>query len=118
MLDSITAAIDATTYGGTGYLNTWGYLPSKLDGAVNTKYQPGPTTEPVTIEKTTTANSTANTYTITFGAKVDGTLPTGNYGNTFTLTVTSNDVPYTITYNLRQWYWRPFYSTKKHWCSG
>lgn len=100
VLDSITAAIDATTYGGTGYLNTWGYLPSKLDGAVNTKYQPGPTTEPVTIEKTTSANNTANKYTITLGAKVDGTLPTGNYGNTFTLTVTANDVPYTITYDL------------------
>lgn len=99
-LDSITAAIDATTYGGTGYLNTWGYLPSKLNSTTNTKYQPGPTTTPVMIEKTTSANNTANKYTITLGAKVDGTLPTGNYGNTFTLTVTANDVPYTITYEL------------------
>ena len=100
-LNSITAEVDETGYKASGNENTWGYLPSKLNSSTNAKYQPGPTTSPVTIEKTNPgkADMATNQYTFTLGAKVNSTAATGTYSNTFTLTVTANDVPYNITYN-------------------
>ena len=102
-LGSISGPLDETTYKGSGNLNTWAYLPSKLNSIINDKYQPGPTTADITIDKTTAANNdTANEYTIALAAKVDGTIPTGQYTGTFVLTATANPVPYEITYELNE----------------
>lgn len=92
-------SISSAMAGSSFPVNTWGWLPSKLGGQANSQYQPGPTTSLVTIEKTASPNaSTANSYTIKLGAKVNGTIPAGTYVNTFTFTATANPVPYTITY--------------------
>ena len=80
-------------------VGNWGYLPSKLNGAANSAYQPAPTTTATTLEATNAANPTANEYTIALGAKADYTLPEGTYENTFTLTAVANPVAYTITYD-------------------
>ena len=79
--------------------NNWGYLPSKLNGAANSTYQPAPTTTATTLETTNTANPTANEYTIALGVKANYTLPEGTYENTFNITAVANPVAYTIKYN-------------------
>ena len=79
--------------------NNWGYLPSKLNGAANSAYQPAPTTTATTLEATNAANAEANTYTIALGVKADYTLPTGIYENTFAVTAVANPVSYAITYD-------------------
>ena len=103
VLNSIAAEVDEAGYKASGNENTWGYLPSKLNSKNNTKFQPGPTAAGTLLDKTETANAgTPNNYTITLGAKVDATVATGTYSNTFTLIVTANNVPYSITYELNQ----------------
>ena len=94
-LTSISSASTADEFNA----NNWGYLPSKLNGANNTKYQPAPTTTSTTLDTTNAANSAANTYTIKLGTKIDYTLPTGIYTNSYTVTAVANPVTYSITYN-------------------
>ncbi len=100
-IPSITSAISESTFSGnTSYNNKWGYSPSKYNSATNTNYLVAPTsTTMATLDKTSAANSTDNTYTIKLGARIDGTLAPGTYENTFVFTVTANPTPYTITYN-------------------
>ena len=81
-------------------LNKWGLLPSKYNSNNNTtNYYPISNTG-FTIDETSTANTTANTYTIGLGIKADYTIPAGTYNNT-TLVVeyVANPVNYTITYD-------------------
>ena len=80
-------------------VGNWGYLPSKLNSAVNTKYQPAPTSAGTTLDVTSAANSTANNYSITLGAKAGSSTPAGSYTNSFTLSAVANPVTYSITYN-------------------
>ena len=100
-IPSITSAISESTFSGnTSYNNKWGYSPSKYNSAANTNYLVAPTsTTMATLDKTSAANSTDNTYTIKLGARIDGTLAPGTYENTFVFTVTPNATPYTINYN-------------------
>ena len=94
-INSISSASDPAEFGA----NNWGYLPSKFNSQANTKYQPAPTNVGVTLDSTTTANSTANDYTITLGVKADYTIEPGAYENTFAVVATANPISYTITYN-------------------
>lgn len=93
-IKSISAAGNEETFA----MNTWGFKWSKKGGSSSATYLPGPTTGTV-IDTTKEANATANEYTFTLGAKVDGNIAAGNYTGSFALMVTATPVPYTITYN-------------------
>ena len=100
-IPSITSSVSESDFSSsTSYNNKWGYSPSKYNSATNTNYLVAPTsTTMATLDKTSAANSTDNTYTIKLGARIDGTLAPGTYENTFVFTVTPNATPYTINYN-------------------
>lgn len=90
----------------TSYNNTWGYLPSRYcsDGtsnscATNTSFLPAPTTTGDILDQTTSANSTANTYTIGMGTRIDSSIKTGQYTNSFVVKLVANAIPYTIIYD-------------------
>jgi uncharacterized protein (TIGR02145 family) len=68
------------------------------NSAANTNYLQAPTTTAETLNQTTSANTTADSYTIGLGARVDYTKPAGTYTNTFVLTTIANSVPYQINY--------------------
>ena len=94
-LNSISSAGASSTFNN----GNWGYLPSKINSAVNTDYQPAPTYAGTTIDTTAQANNEANSYSIAIGAKVNYGLPAGKYSNTFVITAVANPVGYSITYN-------------------
>lgn len=104
---SISNNLTEEQYQAEGNINTWGYQPSKFNNSDNTTFLPGPTTENSIIEKTSTATSvdSGNSYNFVLGAKVDNTLEQGNYSNTFIFTVTTNAIPYSITYELNSGSW-------------
>ena len=90
----------------TSYNNTWGYLPSKYcsDGtstscATNTSFLPAPTTTGDILDQTTSANSTANTYTIGMGTRIDSNTKTGKYTNSFVVKLVANAIPYTMIFD-------------------
>ena len=100
---SITSSVTATQFGAsanTPLSNRWGYKPNYYNSEANTdRFYPA-TTSSVTLDHTTAANATAKSYTISLGARVDYTIPSGTYENsTFTLEYIANPVPYTITFN-------------------
>ena len=103
-ISSIDSPIDESTFStNTNYNNKWGYKPSKFRSSNNTNFLPAPTAEPENpdiLDQTSTANATtANTYNIAIGAKVDLNVAPGTYANTYVITVVANGAPYTITYN-------------------
>ena len=100
-LDSIPEATTEEQFkalSGTAYNGMWGYLPSKYNGVDNSDFLPAPGTSADIIDKTTRANTTANTYTVSIGARVDSSVKSGTYSNTFLVVATANAIPYTITY--------------------
>ena len=102
-ISSIASALSSATFANasnTQYNNKWGYSPSKLNSANNTQYLPSPGYNTATVlNATASANSTADNYTITLGARVDNTLPVGTYEQVFTIVAIGNPVNYSITYN-------------------
>ena len=95
-LQALGSAVDASTFA-TGasatYSNKWGIKPNKLNGAANTNYLPAPTTtNTISMDTTTTPNTTANNYTIGLGARVNYAKPSGIYTNTFVLTAVGNPI--------------------------
>ena len=108
-LNSITAPTTEEQYKtltNTSYNNTWGYLPSKYcsDGtsgscAANTSFLPAPTTTGDVLDQTTAANSTANSYTIGMGTRIDSTTKTGKYQGSFIVKLVANAIPYSIIYD-------------------
>lgn len=103
IIPSITSSISESTYSSSStYNNTWGYRPSKLNSSSNSNYLQAPTSASTitTIERTSVANpSTANTYNLAIGARVNSSTTPGSYSNTFVLTVVANPTVYSITYN-------------------
>ena len=115
-ITTITTASDYTTPSTTSAINTlrntWGISPSQYVDSNNTTITNDandgteaylPITNPITIAKTTTSNipntnNETNTYTLKLGARIDTTLPTGTYENTFVFTIVSNAATYTINY--------------------
>lgn len=82
--------------------NSWGFAFEKGTSA-GTTFQPGPNGINKELSKTTGngAETVKNEdkYTFTLGAKVNNTIPTGIYSNTFVFMVTANTASYTITYD-------------------
>ena len=77
--------------------NTWGY--NLTEGATaGTTYSALPTTNttPTQTKDTSTTNSANDTYTLSLGAKVDSTIPSGTYTSTLTVAVVAE--PRAITY--------------------
>ena len=112
VISSISTATSSSAFStntNTQYNNKWGYLPSKLNSLTNTNYLPSPSYNEATILNTTTCangitsasctTSATDTYTITLGARVDSTLPTGSYEHDFVLIAVGNPINYSITYH-------------------
>ena len=83
--------------------NSWGFAFAKGTNPGNT-FQPGPKNIENKTLATTDGNGaetvkTEDKYTFTLGAKVNNTIPTGIYSNTFVFIATANTASYTITYD-------------------
>ena len=107
-IESISSAISGQTFStNSAYTNKWGFKPSQYissSGGVdtlvsNTDYLPAPSGQGLILDKTSAANSVANTYTLSFGVKVDDTMPAGTYQGTYVLTAIANSIVYNITYD-------------------
>ena len=77
--------------------NTWGYNLTEGTTA-GTTYSALPTTNttPTQTKDTSDTNSANDTYTLSLGAKVDSTIPSGTYTSTLTVAVVAE--PRAITY--------------------
>ena len=77
--------------------NTWGYNLTEGTTA-GTTYSALPTTNttPTQTKDTSTTNSANDTYTLSLGAKVDSTIPSGTYTSILTVAVVAE--PRAITY--------------------
>ena len=99
------SSIESSTLSTAFPTNKWGIKPNKYyDGTsviTNTDtLLPDPGTTGQILDITNVANpTTPNTYTIAVGAKVDGSVVSGTYTRTNTITVTPNEIFYTINYN-------------------
>ena len=107
-ITSISSAISEATFSaGSSYNNKWGYKPSQYittsNGintvTVNTDFLPAPSLDGDILAVTNAANSSTDTYTLAFGAKIDRSLPAGSYSTTYVLTAIANSIVYNITYN-------------------
>ena len=79
--------------------NTWGYnLSTEASTGNTTTYSAIPTssTTPVQTKDTSTTNSANDTYTLSLGAKVDNTIPSGVYSNDLTVAIVAE--PRALTY--------------------
>ena len=90
----------------TAYNNMWGYLPSKYctgntsdTCSTNTSFLKAPTTTGDTLDITNSANSTANDYNLSIGARIDSSTKSGKYQNTFVVKLIGNAIPYSIVYD-------------------
>ena len=94
------SAINGSKLSSEFVVNTWGLLPSKYNSAANTtNYYPA-SNAGFTMDTTSAANTTANTYTVGLGVKVDFTIPAGTYTNsTIIAEYVANPVNYSITYD-------------------
>lgn len=78
--------------------NTWGYNLGTEAPTDSTTYSAVPTdnTTPIQTKDTSDTNSANDTYTLSFGAKVDSTIASGAYSNALTVAVTAE--PRAIVY--------------------
>ena len=78
--------------------NTWGYNLGTTAPTDATTYSAVPTdnSTPIQTKDTSDTNSANDTYTLSFGAKVDSTIASGAYSNALTVAVTAE--PKAITY--------------------
>ena len=95
--DTISSVLDEKSFDSSTYNGKWGYKPSKYNGIDNVAFWPSPTST-TTLDVTEEANATANTYTISLGARADYTQVTGTYAKTMTLAATANAANYSVTY--------------------
>ena len=102
-LESITEATSEQDFKDEAtFLGKFGYSPSKLGSSENMDFLPAPDTTGDVLDATNAANSgegEENTYSISLGAKVDITIPSGEYVNTYIYEVVANPVPYLITFD-------------------
>lgn len=78
--------------------NTWGYNLGSTTPDKNTTYSAVPTNNstPIQTKDTSDTNSANDTYTLSFGAKVDSTIASGAYSNALTVAVVAE--PKALTY--------------------
>ena len=101
-----TSSINATA-GGVGLTlsslepNTWGYNLGTSVPDDDTTYSAIPTdnSTPIQTKDTSSTNSANDTYTLSFGAKVDTSIPSGAYSNTLTIAVVAEPAFVTIAFN-------------------
>lgn len=101
-----TSTVDAIT-GGVGLTlsslepNTWGYSLGTSAPTDTTTYSAVPTSNATPIQtKDTSATASANdTYTLSFGAKVDTSIPSGTYTGTLTVAVVAEPALVTIAFD-------------------
>ena len=97
-ISSISSALSQSDFSsGTNYLNQWGYKPSSIynssteQNTTNTNFLPLPDSNGAIIAKTNSANTSADSYSLSIGAKVNNTTPVGDYvSDTFIITAVSN----------------------------
>ena len=70
--------------------NTWGYNLSQDSVSDTTAYKAVPTATGDTAIITTSSPTEADTYNLTFGTKVDTSLPSGTYSNDVVVSVVAN----------------------------
>ena len=70
--------------------NTWGYDLSQDSVSDTTAYKAVPTATGDTAIITTSSPTEADTYNLTFGTKVDTSLPSGTYSNDVVVSVVAN----------------------------
>lgn len=70
--------------------NTWGYNLSQDSVSDATAYQAVPTANGDTALISTSSPTEADTYNLTFGTKVDTSLPSGTYSNDVVVSVVAN----------------------------
>lgn len=90
--------------------NTWGYnLSTEASTGDTTTYSTIPTSSntPVQTKDTSTTNSANDTYTLSLGAKVDNTIPSGVYSNDLVVAVIADPavIPIPITYDANGGYY-------------
>ena len=107
-IPSISSEITPQTFSTSStYNNMWGFKPSQyisssggVDTVVNnSNYLPAPSGQGLVLAKTSTANSVANTYTFSFGVRLDSTMPAGTYVGTYVVTAVANSIVYNVTYD-------------------
>lgn len=107
-IESISSAISNQDFtSNTAYNNKWGLKPSQyisssggVDTVVNnSNFLPAPTGDGLLVDKTSAANSVANTYSFSFGTRVNTSLPAGNYSTTYTVIAIANPIQFNITYD-------------------
>ena len=78
--------------------NTWGYNLGTTTPDDSTTYSAVPTdnSTPIQTKDTSATNSANDTYTLSFGAKVDSTIASGAYSNALTVAVVAE--PKALTY--------------------
>ena len=101
-----TSSIIATA-GGVGLTlsslkpNTWGYNLGTEAPTDSTTYSAVPTdnSTPIQTKGTSDTNSANDTYTLSFGAKVDTSIPSGAYSDTLTIAVVAEPAMVTVAFN-------------------
>ena len=95
-LASGVTAEQFSTSSNTTLNNRWGFKPNFYNSESNSRYY-GISTTAVTLDRTSTANTTAKNYTISLGARADTSLPSGTYINeNLILEATANIIPSSI----------------------
>ena len=81
--------------------NTWGYNLGTTAPTDSTTYSAVPTdnSTPIQTKDTSNTNSANDTYTLSFGAKVDTTTASGAYSNTLTIAVVAEPAMVTVAFN-------------------
>ncbi len=101
-----TSSIIATA-GGVGLTlsslkpNTWGYNLGAEAPTDTTTYSAVPTdnSTPIQTKNTSSTNSANDTYALSFGAKVDTSIPSGAYSDTLTIAVVAEPAMVTVAFN-------------------
>ena len=99
-ISSDTTENDFRTGAASTYNNKWGYRLN-VNSTTTTDFMAAPTSSTAkTIYTTTSPNAvgTPDNYTLSLGARVDYTKPSGTYTNTFVLTAVGNPITYQINY--------------------
>ena len=81
--------------------NTWGYNLGAEVPTDSTTYSAVPTdnSTPIQTKDTSSTNSANDTYTLSFGAKVDNSIPSGTYSSTLTIAVVAKPAMVTVAFN-------------------
>ena len=81
--------------------NTWGYNLGTTAPTDSTTYSAVPTNNstPIQTKDTSDTNSANDTYVLSFGSKVDTSIPSGAYSNTLTIVVVAEPAMVTVAFN-------------------